>query len=491
LEVWGVLLNSAIAVAKSGANKVVNVATAAQGVAVTVADTAVAMGSEAYGGTVQAGRYVAAGTIVATEEAAAASAKLVAGTVSLAGKIVNPILSPAASVASQIYKKIRYTFSPSKPALIPCISCLVEEDAAARAARIEKRNQLIASVQNTDDPAAKADAKQLKDDMFAVEMARLSADSYNEPPNPPAPWKPMTDEQLRAQGVNPDLLKTSHAVIYRAPDSFPFNPKTVLAFRGTTNASDDILADNDQAMGMKTAQYTAAMKLGKQVGKSMPEAEVTGHSLGGGKAQAAGIEGNLKGIMFNSAGLNPDTVNLTEDQLAQHQDQFIQCRTEGGIAQMGGDPLTGIQNLPPWQQNVLLKTVLGTSVIAKGAASVDSWAREQVGMQPLVDKIPEQNQQLVKDIAGRLDTTPEQLQHNYKVSGGKWYLPPAVGEVRGVISKNEADGTNASIANQHSIVTMTAGYESRKLANVSALLAATNTNDNPEGYIGPTNTVMR
>ena len=63
--------------------------------------------------------------------------------------------------------------------------------------------------------------------------------------------------------------------------------------------------DHDQAMALETEQYKAAAAVGVEVAESFgSEVEVTGHSLGGGKAQAAGTVGGLRGMMFNSAGLN-------------------------------------------------------------------------------------------------------------------------------------------------------------------------------------------
>jgi len=289
-------------------------------------------------------------------------------------------------------------------------------------------------------------------------------------------------------GINPDLLQDSYAVIYQAPADYPFEPKTVVAFRGTVPADpSDVLNNYNQAMGMQASQYTAAKQLGADVADVMPDAQVTGHSLGGGKAQAAGVAGGLDGIMFNSSGLNPQTMGMTDDQLEAHSDQFLQART-------GGDPLTGVEGLPEWKQNVLAQAVKGIAGVARGAAGVDSWARQQLGMQPLVDNIPEKYQPMVQELSDKLKTAQTQLDQNKALSGGKWILPPPIGQgTTTVIAKNADDGTNASASpgSQHSLLNMIVGYESRKLATVSALLKETNTTDNPESYLGPTITVMR
>jgi hypothetical protein len=471
------------------------VATEVEDLAVAARNKSIALAVARYDKTVQGAKYLAAGAVVTTEEAAIASVKLLGFEVSVARSAASLAynLSPAAQLASAAYKALKQKFSPLKPALIPSMPCPASDDAAARAARIKKRNDLIAKAYGS------PDAKQLQQDMYAVEMARLSDDAYEyyDPTRPrtgpPAPWKVMTDEELAAKGIDPDLLKKSYAVMYQAPDDFPFKPKAVLAFRGTVPADpSDILNNYKQAMGMEADQYTAATELGKQVGKSMRDTQVTGHSLGGGKAQAAGVQGDMNGIMFNSAGLNPKTVGMTDDQLEGHSDQFLQARTEGGLAQAGGDPLTGVESLPAWQQNVLAQAVKGTADVARSAAGVDSWARQQLGLQPLVNNIPAKYQPMVKELSDNLKTAQTQLDENQALSRGKWLRPPPIGKkATPVIAKNADDGTNASVASQHSLSTMIVGYESRKLATVSALLKETNTKDNPESYIGPTKTVMR
>ena len=99
--------------------------------------------------------------------------------------------------------------------------------------------------------------------------------------------------------------------------------------------------------GGQGAAAKAARELGQQLKDYLPDAEVTGHSLGGGKAQAAGVVGGLKGSMFNAAGLHPKSVRLTPAELERHAGRFQQYRAEGAD---GGDPLTGLQNSREWQQ---------------------------------------------------------------------------------------------------------------------------------------------
>jgi len=410
-----------------------------------------ALANAAYQKSAQLAKVGAASAVLGTEQAAVAAAKVVGAAAKVAGAAVGAAravlkpLSPLANKAAQSYQAVKNKFFPNKPALGPCMPCLAKESAATRAARIGKRNELIAKTQSSNDPAVQAKAAQLKQDMVAVEMARLSENTYAQydptksaaEKQPPAPWQAMTDDQLEAAGISPNLVHDSKAVIYKLPPDFPFDPKTVLAFRGTTSESEDILADHDQAVGMETKQYSAAIALGQQVSQTMPDAEVTGHSLGGGKAQAAGIAGGLSGMMFNSAGLNPKTVGMTPEDLADHQDQFVQYRAEGGITKGGGDPLTGIQNSPTAQ-----KAAFGVAELAKGALGVDAWARQVLGQPAATAGSP----QIVKDLADRVQNdTTQGAEANYQLSKGKWYIPPAVGQVRGVTSKND-DGSDAGLA---------------------------------------------
>ncbi|HEX7688055.1 MAG TPA: hypothetical protein VF453_10125 [Burkholderiaceae bacterium] len=418
-------------------------------------------------------KKVAAGALVGTE-AAAGGATVVAGAAGYLGyqAAVKPVVGAVGAVKDAA-AAVKNRFSPQRPALVPCVRCQECMSAKQRAIRIEKRNELIAQAQASPDPAVRAAGTELKSDMHAVELAALSEDTYKQyDPNatdktPPSPWKAMTPEELEAADINPADMKAARAVVYKCPDDFPFDPKTVVAFQGTTADPDDILADHDQALGMKTAQYDAAQNLGKQM-KDNPAfegAEVTGHSLGGGKAQAAGVVAGLKGQMFNSAGLNPRTLGLPADGLDGYASAFNQYRSDGGLSQGGGDPLTGTQNSPGFQK-VLLGVVKGAS----GVIKANQWAGDQLGVSDAVGAhVPQIGKDLIQRLTG---ITAQEAQKNFDFSGGKWYIPPAIGDVRNVASKN-ADGTPSSLAAQHSIVNLHQGIESRKAADIQTMLDGT------------------
>jgi hypothetical protein len=420
-----------------------------------------------------AAKKTAAAALVGTEGAVGLAAY---GSAKVAGPVVSAV-SSAVGAPIRAAKAVKNTFSPQQAPLVPCVTCAARESATVRAARIEKRNALIAEAGASPDPAVRAAATELKSDMKAVELAALSEDTYAQyDPNvkdktPPAPWTAMTQDQMRAAGLNPNDAAAAKAVVYKCPDDFPYDPKTVVAFRGTTGESEDIITDHDQALGLRTRQYDAAKALGDQMSDNaaFSGAEVTGHSLGGGKAQAAGITGGLKGQMFNSAGLNPRTMGVPMGGLDQYAGDFNQYRSSGGVGSGGGDPLTGLQNSFA-AQKVAMGTVSGLSAVA----SANQWASGQLGLDEYVaGKIPQQYRELAGDMLTRITgVTKLEAAKNLAFSGGKWYVPPAIGDVRGVPSKDAA-GAASSIAAQHSIVNLHQGIESRKGTDIQTMLKGT------------------
>ena len=377
-------------------------------------------------------------------------------------------------------------FLPQRAAGQPCLPCLDESSGQARRLRIEKRQRLLLHGERSPDPTVRDAAQRLKSDMHAVELARLSDNSYAQydpkagpkEKKPPEPWQAMTEQEIRDAGLSPKLVNDSKAVIYKLPPDFPFDPKTVVAFRGTTSDTEDILTDHDQALGLKTRQYDAANNLGKQLRKFMPDAEVTGHSLGGGKAQAAGVSGGLKGSMFNAAGLHPKTAGLLPAELATHAGRFQQYRAEG---EGGGDPLTGLQNSLAQQQKLY-----GGAQNLQKLARANQWASKELGVNDPLALLPESAQPLARGLVGRLlDVTPQEALRNLAYSGGQWYVPPALGEVRGIASKT-AKGRDTPFEQQHGIGGVIHGLENRKAGDINKLLAGTGQPGPASDYIGPT-----
>lgn len=475
----------AVDAAVAAKDQAVATAVAAKNQAVATAryarDQAVAAKDAVVGGATYAARKAGAVGLLGTEAVAATGVGVAGAGAVVAGKAYGKV--------AQTYKDVKEAFSPSVPVAYPCIPCLAKDSAEARKARIARRQALIDDSLQSKDPKVKAAARELAADMRAVELARLSDNTYAQyDPNkagdarkPPEPWTAVTNpDDLEAMGLSPDDVKAAKAVVYQVPSDFPFNPKTVVAFRGTTGEGADIIADHDQALGLEHSQYKAAIELGKQMKDNDIDAVVTGHSLGGGKAQAAGVAGDLPGQMFNSAGLHPKTMGYASTaQLAPYADNFVQYRAAGGVAQGGGDPLTGTQNSPTAQ-----KAALGLVTGLEKLGKANQWALNELGVGDPLGALPAQHQQLARDMANRLlNVTRKEAEANLRFSQGQWYIPPAVGEVRGLTSK-ALDGQNAGVADQHSIVTLVNGFEHRKSDDLQTMLDAAGKSDEKADYIG-------
>lgn len=348
----------------------------------------------------------------------------------------------------------------------PCLHCESGASSAERAKRIVKRNALIRVAKTSADPDQRPLAALLEQDMDAIDLARLSNDAYYPSPTRPplpAPWTVVSDEKLAVLGIDKQDLITAKATIYKLPKGFPGGPKTVLAFQGTVPTlqgdakSNDLLANHDQAMNSDTTQYKSAIALGKAIGSAKARGKidgdvmVTGHSLGGGKAQAAGVQGKLKGMMFNSAGLHDKTV--PDGDLQAAADRFTQYRSTG-------DPLTGLQNSPKKQK--LLVELLKVGVWTVGNLPDAARLAEMLRKEPVVDE-------LLKRVFGRDGpTTLEKAAANKNKYG--YYIPRARGSVVEVIAKDK-NGRDASdsLADQHDLVNHINGIEYRKYETIKSL----------------------
>ena len=138
--------------------------------------------------------------------------------------------------------------------------------------RLEKRNALIGLGNGPrGTPEQKAAAERLARNNDAVELARLSEDSYEvyrpeRKQEIPVGWNKLSDAEVQAKGIESSLLAKSKSVIYQTPADWPGGQTTVLAFRGTEPSEEDDLKTNlNQAMGEETAQYEAAKELGSNV----------------------------------------------------------------------------------------------------------------------------------------------------------------------------------------------------------------------------------
>ena len=394
----------------------------------------------------------AAATAVAVRDGAVAVGKGAYNAGSFAARASVEAVGAAGSVASAPYRVAKKVLSPAqtprKTMIEPCINSW-----EAKKRRLEERNARIDSGKRSGDPAVREAAKRLARNTESVELARLSEDTYAQYPptkghHPPLGWTPMSDAELEAAGIDKELLADSQAVIYRSDPSWPGGQKTVLAFRGTADLDDGIV-DHDQAMGLPTSQYRSAVKLGDSVSEHLgKDVIVTGHSLGGGKAQTAGAVGGLKGMMFNSAGLNPKSV----DGEMPESGQFQQYRTFG-------DPLTGVQNSPGLQ--TLVAGVVAILALPLGAGVKAGDALEKtLGMRGLSTEQADYADKVFKVLPRGLKNI---------ISDGN-VLPPAIGAVTEVPSL-DGDGNEVALLNpkQHSITFLVNGIEQQKSQDIATL----------------------
>ncbi|MEP6504414.1 MAG: hypothetical protein ABJD97_13845 [Betaproteobacteria bacterium] len=428
---------------------------AASDAARSAADTAMSSARDAAAAVARAAQAAA--------DKAASAARGVANMAGFAGRTVadtpGKVVGLAGFAVTEPYRQAAKAMAPksSPQAVQPCPECW-----DAKKARLEQRNQAIAQGRASPDPAVNAAAARLAQNNDAVELAKLALYSYDQYPNGgdfsypdgkvPAPsgWSVVPASKL-PEGVSVEALERSRAVVYQTPEDWPGGQKTVLAFRGTADA-EDAMVDYDQAMSQPSAQYTAAMKAGREVAKGYgTDTLVTGHSLGGGKAQAAGALTGMGGTMFNSAGLNPATV----DGMMPSADQFQQYRNSA-------DPLTGIQNSPLIQ--TAIAGVAGGVLMPLGALLSGGNALSSVLGGPTLPAS-------VADYADKaMKAFPRGMSNLFKDGN---VMPPAIGPVHEVPAI-APDGSAVSAGNlmgQHSMVSVVNGIEKQKDDDVAAIHA--------------------
>jgi hypothetical protein len=272
-----------------------------------------------------------------------------------ASKVVKILLQVPKLAREQeyIYQKVTSTFSSD--ALDNITSpCPLANTALANAARLSdavaEDNRLIDKANKKglgSDPKVQA----LQGIVNASVKALMSDDVYNNYSYPPQIEIPgyhrMSPTDIATQlGVNPAEFDTEvpnfHAALY-VSDNLP--KVYTLAFRGTDPRTTgtlvkDGITDAENALGIESAAYNSAIALAQEVEKAVEHTggtlEVTGHSLGGGLAQAASSVTGAKGTIYNSAGLNPDSVpNFNGNNLQQNLVNY----------HVAGEPLTTAQNL--------------------------------------------------------------------------------------------------------------------------------------------------
>jgi hypothetical protein len=235
------------------------------------------------------------------------------------------------------------------------------QTAAEKQEEMVRQAALLTRAAESGDPSLLAQAKQLKTDYHARDMAALADDVYDAADGKKAKDQPhvgyirasANPEALRAVGIHwskeqvEEYLQPSdsgfRAEIYLPdPAILGKDAKPVLVFKGTdSDKNEDWLNNARQGAGMQSDYYDRAMELALAVKqfKGQGGFEITGHSLGGGLASAASAVTGAPATTFNSAGLHPETA----PRFVQGGQLFNTDATVNAY-QVKGEVLTSVQN---------------------------------------------------------------------------------------------------------------------------------------------------
>jgi hypothetical protein len=147
--------------------------------------------------------------------------------------------------------------------------------------------------------------------IHAQDMAGLSVAVYGGGTKLPAGYQQANFK------TDPNLIGALSPADFTGPDGFKaalfYNPTTqtyVLAFRGTTAPGEYGTTNIPQGAGLWTSQYSQAINLARKVKWQLGNrlTDITGHSLGGGLAAAAGMATSTRTTTFDAAGVSPATM---------------------------------------------------------------------------------------------------------------------------------------------------------------------------------------
>jgi len=130
-------------------------------------------------------------------------------------------------------------------------------------------------------------------------MAQMALDSYASNYAATASTKSLAAEFDRADSITKDNFR---AYAYRSKKI----SWTVIAFRGTDNSEDKVLADGagiGLALGPLAMHSAVALIFSQQWQKKSKDFWLTGHSLGGAFVQLVGAKLRVPGVTFNSPGV--------------------------------------------------------------------------------------------------------------------------------------------------------------------------------------------
>ncbi|WP_205904771.1 type VI secretion system tip protein TssI/VgrG [Diaphorobacter sp. HDW4A] len=209
-----------------------------------------------------------------------------------------------------------------------------------------------------------ADIAKAENDAHALQMAKLSQNTYAPEKGAPPGWGNISgdDAALEKYGLKKEDLKYGTQVYEPDPAVFGPDAKPVVAFRGTRMSEMEDWKNNlQQGVGLHSDYFESAVGVGTKVGDSGAAVDFTGHSLGGGMASAASRASGQPATTFNSSGLNSGTVEKYGGTMHVPATENIQAY------RIDGDVLTGAQ-----EQNVggTLGAMAGGGVVAGPVGAV-------------------------------------------------------------------------------------------------------------------------
>ena len=233
-------------------------------------------------------------------------------------------------------------------------------------AKAQRRKDRLALVQSSmlDCPEHTAEAQRLRADMNEVESMRCAKQVYiDTDPNAPDDLKtgaPLgftkaTPEQLAGMGLSQNMLtpETSQfraGVYMKDPEVWgdDMDPPAIVAFRGSTPATEDWQNNFAQDADKDAPYYQRAVQIGNKLAASDADVLIVGHSLGGGLASAAQGASGLDAATYNSAGLNSSTVarySQDADHMAADPAKITAIRVEGEVLTRTQESLFGSKGL--------------------------------------------------------------------------------------------------------------------------------------------------
>jgi len=144
-----------------------------------------------------------------------------------------------------------------------------------------------------------------------LDMARLCQDvgnvgGWNDPYRTVANgWRRVTEAELPPGLSKSDFENNGANNGLRAALYTDGNGNFTVAFAGSEDKNDWLVANPGQAFGYETPQYRQALELGRKLKSAYGNNIVaTGHSLGGGVASYVALGAGMPGVTFNAAGLS-------------------------------------------------------------------------------------------------------------------------------------------------------------------------------------------